>query len=133
MIFGEAHRPFSTGDLSFSIFPGDRFTLVNYTSFYNQRIDGNSSFLGSISLINTADVVSFQYLGIRTVANATDLHYKAAKWFSVYAGYHYSDRRIQTIGGFAVPGPRPQQTFAEQNNHQNVGAFGFRLKPAQAA
>ena len=103
---------------------GDRFTLVNYTSFYNQRIDGNSSFLSFDSRINTANAVNFQYLGIRTVANATDLHYKVAKWFSIYGGYHYSARRIQTIGGFALAQSEPQQTAAELNNHQNVGAFG---------
>jgi hypothetical protein len=102
---------------------------VNYTSFYNQRIDGNSNFTQFDFASQTADVVSFQLLGIRTIANATDLHYKVSKWFSVYGGYHYAERRIQTIGGFAVPGFLPEQTFAEQFNHQNVGAFGFRLKP----
>ena len=30
-----------------------------------------------------------------------------------------------------MPGSTPQQTFAEQTNHQNVGAFGFRLKPVK--
>jgi hypothetical protein len=129
LIQGDAHRPFSTGDLSLSFFPGDRLTVVNHTSFYNQRIDGNSSYLQYDFVTNTADVVSFQFLGMRTIANATDLHYKASKWLSLYAGYHYSDRRIQTIGGFAVPGSEPDQTFAEQKNHQNVGAFGFRLNP----
>jgi hypothetical protein len=131
LIQGEAHRPFSTGDLSLSVFPGDRFTLVNTTSFYNQRIDGDSSFLQFDFVNKTADVVDFQLLGVRTIANATDLHFKASPWFSVYAGYHYADRRIQTIGGFAVPGSLPQQTFAEQTNRQNTGAFGFRLKPTK--
>jgi hypothetical protein len=129
LIEGEAHRPFSTGDLTLSLFPGDRLTLVNTTSFYNQRIDGNSSYLQFDLATKTAQVVSFQLLGVRTIANATDLHYKASKWLSVYAGYHYSDRRIQTIAGFADPGSPPDQTFMQQENHQNVGAFGFRLKP----
>ena len=129
IISGNANRPFSTGNFSLSVFPGDRFTLVNHTSFYNQRIDGNSSFLAFNNFTNTADVVSFHYLGIRTVSNATDLHYKLDNWLSVYGGYHYATRRIQTIAGFALPGSSPDQTFAEEENHQNVGAFGFRLRP----
>jgi hypothetical protein len=129
IISGDAHRPFSTGDLSLSLFPGDRLTLVNNTSFYNQRIDGNSQFLEFNLGSNTANAVNFGYLGIRTFANATDLHYKLYKWLSVYAGYHYSTRRIQTIAGFALPGSGPEQTFAEQFNHQNVGAAGFLVKP----
>jgi hypothetical protein len=131
LIQGEAHRPFSTGDLSLSLFPGDRLTVVNNTSFYNQRIDGNSTFLQFDAVTQTANVVDFQLLGVRTVANATDLHYKLSNWISVYAGYHYSDRRIQTIGGFAVPGSPIEQTFAEVDSHQNVGAFGFRLRPVK--
>jgi hypothetical protein len=129
IISGDAHRPFSTGNLAISIFPGDRLTLVNNTSFYNNRIDGNSSFLQFDFLANTADAVNFQYLGIRTIANATDLHYKVAKWFSVYAGYHYSTRRIQTIAGFALAGSAPEQTLGVQENHLNVGAAGFYLRP----
>jgi hypothetical protein len=131
LIQGDAHRPFSTGDLSLSYFPGDRLTVVNNTSFYNQRIDGNSTFLQFDAVTQTANVIDFQLLGIRTIANATDLHYKLTKWFSVYGGYHYSDRRIQTIGGFKDPSFPAQQTFTEVENHQNVGAFGFRLKPIQ--
>ena len=42
-----------------------------------------------------------------------------------------SQRRIQTIGGFALANSEPSQTAAEQSNHQNVGAFGFRVKPAK--
>jgi len=129
IISGDAHRPFSSGNLSLSVFPGDRFTLVNQTSFYNQRIDGDSSFLAFNNFTNTADVVSFHFLGIRTVANATDLHYKVSNWFSVYGGYHYATRRIQTIAGFALPGFPGDQTFAQQETHQNAGAFGFRLRP----
>lgn len=131
LVSGDAHRPFSTGDLTFSLFPGDRFTLVNYTSFYNQRIDGDSNFLQVDNLTNIATALTFQFLGIRTIANRTDLHYKAAKWLSVYGGYHYSTRRIQTITGFAVPGSPAEQTAAGQENHENVGAFGFRLKPVK--
>src|SRR5207247_1170140 len=116
---------------SLSVFPGDRFTLVNHTSFYNQRIDGDSSFLAFNNATNTANVVSFHYLGIRTFSNSTDLHYKLANWVSVYGGYHYATRRIQTIAGFALPSGGGDQTFAEEDNHQNLGAFGFRLRPVK--
>ncbi len=129
IISGDANRPFSTGDLTFSVFPGDRFTLVNQTSFYNQRIDGNSQYLEFDDFTNTANAINFSYLGIRTLSNATDLHYKASKKLAVYAGYHYSTRRIQTIAGYTLSDAPGSQTFAQMENHQNVGAFGFRLTP----
>jgi len=38
-------------------------------------------------------MLDFNFLGVRTVSNTTDLRYKMRKWFGVYAGYTFSDRQ----------------------------------------
>jgi hypothetical protein len=129
VVNGDAHRPVSAGDLSLSFSPGDRLTLVNNTSYFNNRIDGNSNFLEFDNATLAQQGLTFQYLGIRTIANATDLHYRAAKWVSFYTGYHYATRRIQTIDGFTAPGSPLQATPYEQDNQLHAGMLGVRLKP----
>src|SRR2546425_76700 len=57
VIGGNATRPTTAGDLSLSLFPTDRLSVVNNTSVYNARIDGSSAF----SEVNNA-VASTQLL-----------------------------------------------------------------------
>jgi hypothetical protein len=132
LVRGDARRPLSAGDLSLTFNPGDRLTIVNNTSFYNNRIDGDARYLEFNSAVNTFDILNFQFLGIRTIANATDLHFRVSPWVSLYGGYGYSTRRIRTVENFALP-PDPPGTPQryEQENHQNTGLFGVRLKPVQ--
>ena len=73
---GDASRPSLTGDLSISVFPTSRLTLVNNTSIGSTRIDGTSDYEQFNLATETSDFVSFRYLGLRTIANATDLHYR---------------------------------------------------------
>lgn len=126
---GDASRPSVAGDLAISLFPGTRLTLVNNTSVNSTRIDGTSNY-GQFDLATqTANFVSFRYLGLRTVANATDLHYRVRSWFSLYGGYRYSERRIRDIEDFAVPGSALGGNMYEQDNHMHEGLLGVRFKP----
>ncbi len=102
MVGGDASRPSFTGDLSISLFPTSRMTIVNNTSVDSTRIDGTSDYAQFNLATQTADFISFRYLGLRTIANATDLHYRVKNWLSFYGGYHYSDRRIEDIEDYAV-------------------------------
>ena len=131
MVGGDASRPQVTGDLSISIFPTSRLTIVNNTSVNSSRIDGTSDYGQFNMATQTADFISFRYLGMRTVANATDLHYRVKKWLSFYGGYHYSDRRIEDIEDYAVSGPFNGATY-EQSNHLQTGLAGVRIKPSKA-
>ena len=63
---GDAARPSLTGDLSVSLFPTSRLTLVNNTSVDSIRIDGTSAFEQFNLATQTADFISFRYLGLRT-------------------------------------------------------------------
>lgn len=131
LVGGDASRPSITGDLSITVFPTSSLTLVNNTSIDSTRIDGTSDY-GQFNLATqTADFISFRYLGLRTIANATDLHYRAKNWFSIYGGYHYSARRIEDIEDFAVPGPFSGAEFVQQN-HLQAGLVGIRFKPVKA-
>ena len=130
LVGGDAARPSLTGDLSVSLFPTTRLTLVNNTSIDNTRIDGTSDYLQFNLATQSADSIAFRYLGLRTIANATDLHYRAKDWLSLYGGYHYSARRIRDIEEYAVPGPFSGATY-EQDNHLQTGLLGIRIKPFQ--
>ena len=128
---GDASRPQLTGDLSISVFPTSGLTLVNNTSFNSTRIDGTSDYAQFNLAAETADFVSFRYLGLRTIANATDLHYRLKSWLSFYGGYRYSDRRIEDIEDYAIPGPLSGAMY-EQANTQQEGLLGIRIKPLKA-
>ena len=130
LVGGDAARPTLTGDLSISLFPSTRLTLVNNTSIDSTRIDGTSDYLQFNLAAQTQNSVSFRYLGLRRTANATDLHYRVNNWVSFYGGYHYSERRIKDIEG-STPGPLSGTTY-EQKNHLQAGLLGIRFKPLKA-
>jgi hypothetical protein len=78
-------------------------------------------------------ILPFSYLGIRTVANFTDAEMRLRTWFSVHAGYDYSNRHIGSIENQNVVGNQPTAPLTgEQTNALHTGVLGFRLKPVQS-
>jgi hypothetical protein len=128
---GDARRPVVTGDLSISFFPGERLTVVNNTSIHSIRIDGNSAYAQFNDFTQAANIVYFRYLGLYTIANATDVHYRVEKWLSLYGGYHYSTRRIRDVESFGVPAAFFNTSQYQQNNDLRSGLFGIRIKPVK--
>jgi hypothetical protein len=131
VVSGNASRPTTAGDFSISIFPTDRLTIVNNTSVYTTRITGQSLFNQFNNETNVEDVLFFQFLGIRTITNSTDLNYRLSPTISFFGGYHYSDRQIRSselLNFPEFPGPF-QGIVTEQNDHINSGVAGLRLKP----
>jgi len=131
LVGGDASRPSLTGDLSIGIFPTSRLALVNNTSIDSTRIDGTSDYEQFNLATQTADYISFRYLGLRTIANATDLHYRVRDWLSFYGGYHYSERRIEDIEDLLNPPPYISPTY-QTENHLQAGLLGIRIKPLKA-
>lgn len=129
---GDARRPTVTGDLAISFFPGSKLTVINDTSIHSIRMDGNSAFEQFNDFTQTSNIIYFRYLGLYTIANATDLHYRAWKWLSFYSGYHYSTRRIRDVESFGLPTSPFSTAQYEQTNDLHAGLFGVRLKPIQA-
>ena len=132
LVSGNADRPVAAGDFSISLFPTDRLTIVNNTAVHNSRTVGDSTYTEFDNATGLGTSLNFRYLGVRTVANATDLNYRLTKWFGFYAGYHYSDRLITTVEGFASPPNSGVQDFSYlRNNHMNTGTLGVRLQPVK--
>lgn len=129
--YGSADRPVATGNLTFSLFPNSHLTVSNHTSIYNARTDGNSYYLSVDNATQATTVLNFQYLGIRTFANQTELDYRFNKTIGIFAGYNYSNRRIRSIEQSGVPGDTPTSLTGDQTNQLHAGTFGLRLHPAK--
>ncbi|MBZ5592996.1 MAG: hypothetical protein LAP39_12215 [Acidobacteriia bacterium] len=121
---GTGHRPVATGNLTLSFFPTSKLSITNSTAVYNVRTEGEAAFLQANDVTGNLQVKNFLYLGIRTVANQTDLNYQAAKWLGLFGGYHYSDRFIRSILDPTLP------TY-DQTSILNAGLFGVRIRPVQ--
>ena len=128
LTFGNGQRPVATGNLTFSVFPSSKITVVNQTSVYNVRTEGENVFTQFDNATQTAQSLNFQYLGIRTVANDTDVNVETSRWLSLRLGYEYSNRRINSTQQFASVGGTFAAPFS-QTNELNAGRFGFRIRP----
>jgi hypothetical protein len=94
---------------------------------------GNSYFTEFNNGFQSSPVLPFQFLGIETFANTTDLAYHPSKWFTVHGGFEYSDRHINSVQGQSNLGdPAPSQSPIEQSNQLKAGTLGFRFKPMKA-
>lgn len=128
LTFGNAQRPTATGNLNLSLTPGAKLSIVNSTSVYNIRTEGNSYFSQYDNATQSVEVLYFEYLGIRTISNDTDVNYQVAPRVGVEGGYHYSNRLIRSQDQFTISG----ETFptpAEQTNQLHAGDIGLRLRP----
>lgn len=131
LVSGDATRPSAAGDLSISFFPGERLTVVNNTSAYSTRTNGNAAFTQFDNLSLSANTIYFRYLGIRTVANATDVTFRANKWLGFYTGYHFSTRRVRTVEGRSIASIGGQTNLYEQENNLHAGLAGIRITPVK--
>ncbi len=131
--FGNADRPALTSNLTITLFPATHVVLTNQTSFANIRMIGDSYFTQFNNGFQASPVLPFQYLGIQTFANSTDLAYRPVKWFSIHGGFEYSDRHINSVQGQSNLGdPAPNQSAIEQSNQLKAGTLGFLIKPVKA-
>lgn len=129
---GNADRPALTANLTLSIFPMTHLVFTNQTSFSNIRMVGDSYFTEIENGTIVSPTLPFQYLGIQTFSNTTDLMYHPTKWLSIHGGFEYSDRHISSVQGQGDPGdPAPNQPAYDQSDQLKAGTLGFRLKPVK--
>jgi hypothetical protein len=130
---GNARRPALAANLNVSLFPTSFMTVSNQTTVNDIRTVGDSVYSQFTLGQPIQPVIPYTYLGIRTVANSTNIELRIRKWFAVHTGYEYSDRRIAVIDGqenFGAPAPAPpDNTPITQSNHLNAGTLGLRFKP----
>ena len=117
---GDAQRPVTTGNFTISVQPGDKITIANQTSFYNVRTEGNNAYF-ELDANRATNFLYFEYLGIRTVANATNLTYRFNRYLSAHAGYEFSQRRIRSIRQVAPGNSAP----FDQENTEHIGLAGL--------
>jgi hypothetical protein len=131
LTFGNADRPTATGNLTFSLFPTSNITFTNQTSVYNIRMLGNSYFEQYTNGSATLPVYNFNYLGILTIANSSDVQIRLRRWFTVHGGFTYDDRRIHSFEATQQNSPPGTPVGVTQTNLLHSGTLGFRIKPVK--
>ena len=129
VVTGNGTRPVTTGDLNLTFFPASRLTVINVTSASNTRITGNNDFRQLDNATLTVQDLSFQFLGIRLITNATDVKYRFSKRLDAFAGFRYSNREIRSIEDDAFPGQPFQGVSAQQTNVLRAGVAGVNWMP----
>jgi hypothetical protein len=106
--------------------PASKLSIANSTAVYNARTQGDDTF-AQLSPGAPTRVVTYNYLGVRTISNDTTLNYQWLKMVGLFAGYHYSDRYINST-------ERSNSLFipAQQTDILNSTNFEVRLRPVQA-
>ena len=134
VVSGNAQRPVLAGDFSVSVFPTSHLSIVNNTAVHDTRIDGDSYLTDYNNGTGANTTLNFKFLGVRTVANSTDLNYRFNNWFSAYAGFTDSRREIRLLEAFSFPaiaGTAVRFPY-QQESQLNAGSFGVRFHPLQA-
>ena len=129
LTFGNAQRPAATGSMNISVFPARTLTLTNQTAISHTRMSGSSVFTQLNNGLPIRPLVPFEFLGVRTITNASDADYRPFRWLGLRLGYQYSTRRIRSIQAVNALGPQPMN---EQENGLHTGIVGVRLRPVKA-
>jgi hypothetical protein len=124
---GTARRPYTAGDLTFSLFPTDRLTIVSTTSAQNLRYDGAEPALIVNNVAAVKNVFWNYRIGDQRVSDALDVNYRVAKWLGLNAEYRYTARWL--INNLIRSGTTNSKDLNLMNNHLNTGTFGVQVKP----
>ena len=130
-VSGEGRRPVLAASLTGTLSPTDAVTITNHTAFHSTRMDGDATYQEVNNATAFGPLIHFQYLGIQTFTNSTDLNLRLSPIFGVYAGYQYSTRRVKSVEQVSFGDPFPDREEGEQNNTLHVGRFGVRIRPTK--
>lgn len=130
LVFGDARRPVTTANLTFSLFPSAAVTFTNHTAFHHTRMEGDASYQELDNRTLVSNFLNFQFLGIRSITNSTDVQWRVVKRLSLFGGYRFTNRRIRSIEQFSSNGFE-DVVNASQENTLHAGVAGFRLKPVE--
>lgn len=125
IVEGDGNRPVTTGDVNVTLLPESRLNIINTTSVSNTRMNGDNFYEQFDNATQSAQTIHFQFLGVRMIANATDLRYRFSKIFDAFVGFRYADRSIRSIEDGAQAGQPYQGLAAGQSNHVDAGVAGF--------
>ncbi|MBC7928016.1 MAG: hypothetical protein H7039_20415 [Bryobacteraceae bacterium] len=131
LVFGNGRRPVTAGSLTLVFFPTERLTVTNHTAIHSTRIDGDGSYSELDNSTLAFSTLEFQYLGIRTLSNATDINFRLTEKLGLFTGYQYANRRIRSVEQTAFDN-QPERTEYAQTNQLHTGRFGIRVQPVKA-
>ncbi|MDH3492037.1 MAG: hypothetical protein OEM82_00685, partial [Acidobacteriota bacterium] len=102
-VFGNAERPNLLGDIGVTFFVTDKFTISNTFSANSYRITGGNELFESLMRTtaggvplprSTANDAVYRFTNFRRYTNTLEGSYDFNRYFSAYAGYRYTDRRV---------------------------------------
>lgn len=127
LLFGTGRRPITTANLTLTLLPRSKVSLINHTGFHSTRMEGD----GTYSEFNNAtlgiELARFRFLGIRTFTNETTLNAELSRWAGAHAGYQFSDRRIRSIEQTEFFGDR-DTLRGSTNNRLHAAIAGIRIR-----
>jgi hypothetical protein len=125
---GESRRPFTAGDVTFSLFPTSKLTIVNSTSAQNNRYDGTGN---EFRVISTGGAVINRFwtfhIASARFSDSLDVNYRITKWIGLNSEYRYTARWLDN--DLIRTGTTNSRDINSLANHLNTGTFGIRLKP----
>jgi hypothetical protein len=130
-LFGDGRRPVLAASLTAALNPNDALTITNHTAFHHTRMDGDGTYREVNNASSFGPLIHFQFLGIRTITNSTDLNYRVSPMLGFFAGYQFSSRRIRSTGQLNFGDAFPDRVEGEQTNALHAGRFGVRLRPVK--
>ena len=126
---GNGRRPVLAASLTATLNPADALTITNHTAFHHTRMDGDGTYTEVNNASAFGPLIHFQFLGIQTITNSTDMNYRVSPMLGFFAGYQFSNRRIRSIEQLNFGDPIPDRVEGEQDNTLHAGRFGVRLRP----
>lgn len=135
-VVGRGKRNQGTGDVTIAFQPTESLGVSSTTSVNQTRITGDSAFVELRQPVNRLDPgrndYYFDFLGIRHVANLTDINYRPTKTLGFYGGYQYSIRRLQSREKLEdISGSLPDFPLDTFENRTHGILAGLRLRPLQ--
>ncbi len=130
VVFGTGRRPVATANLTVNLLSAESVTIANHTAFHHSRMEGDHVYNETVNNAPGFTSLPFEYLGIRTLANSTDLNYRWTPQTAFFAGYHFSQRRVRSRRQ-AERAPSPDDVYGEQENTLHSGLAGIRVRPAK--
>ena len=122
-------RPVLAASLTATLNPADALTITNHTAFHHTRMDGDGTYTEVNNASAFGPLIHFQFLGIQTITNSTDMNYRVSPMLGFFAGYQFSSRRIRSIEQLNFGDPIPDRVEGEQDNTLHAGRFGVRMRP----
>ncbi|GAB4368540.1 MAG: hypothetical protein OHK0021_11710 [Bryobacter sp.] len=128
LVAGEARRPVTSANLTFSVFPRSWLTFTNHTAFHSSKIDGDARLQQFINGQADPTLLQFEFLGVRAATNSSVADVVIRPWLSLQGGYQFADRRVRSRQT-EVEGTFNLSRAAEQSNRLHAGTLGFRVRP----